>query len=162
MTLKVKVNDPRIQYQSRESQDPYLLILGQIHHKLLRGQAKFPRTLESKWPKWHWRSRSTSPIFNISGEYRMMRVWCKVGDSSPKLWRVITPTSRISKMTVNYTFEIIVTSPRRYWVNEITQQDYTRATLILKLGQNGDNTQAIGIIGLQKYLKFKFIIELWK
>ena len=49
MTLKVKVNDPRIQYQSRESRrcifGANLVILGQIHYKLLRGQSKFPRIL---------------------------------------------------------------------------------------------------------------------
>ena len=43
MTLKVMVNDPHFQYQLRESQDAYLVILGQIHFKLSHGQVKFPR-----------------------------------------------------------------------------------------------------------------------
>ena len=51
---------------------------------------------ESKWPKWPWRSRSMTSIFNTSREYPRMQVWCKFGDSSPNLWRVIEQTSRIS------------------------------------------------------------------
>ena len=35
---------------------------------------------ESKWPKWPWRSRTVSPIFNTSQEYHRMYVWCKFGE----------------------------------------------------------------------------------
>ena len=51
---------------------------------------------ESKWPKWLWGPRSMTPIFNTSKEYPRMHVWCKLGDSSPRLWRGITWTSQIS------------------------------------------------------------------
>ena len=50
----------------------------------------------SKWPKWPWRSRSTTSIFNTSWEYLRVHVWCKFGDSSPNLWRVIVRIRRIS------------------------------------------------------------------
>ena len=36
-------------------------------------------------------------IFNTSWEYRRMHVWCKFGDSSPNLWRVLVRTSQISQ-----------------------------------------------------------------
>ena len=47
MTLKVKVNDPCIQYQSRARKDidANLVILAQIHFKLLHRKAKLPRIL---------------------------------------------------------------------------------------------------------------------
>ena len=51
---------------------------------------------ESKWPKWPWRSRSMTHIFNTCQEYPRMHLWCKFGDSSPNLWSVITQTSQIS------------------------------------------------------------------
>ena len=51
---------------------------------------------KSKWPKWPWGSRSITSIFNTSREYPRMHVWCKFGDSSRNLWRVIARTSRIS------------------------------------------------------------------
>ena len=51
---------------------------------------------KSKWPKWPWRSRSMTSIFNTSRVYPRMHVWCKFGDSSPHLGRVIVRTSRIS------------------------------------------------------------------
>ena len=35
----------------------------------------------SKWAKWSWNSRSMTPIFNTSGEYPRMHVWCQFGDS---------------------------------------------------------------------------------
>ena len=62
MTLKIKVNDCRIQYQSRESWCIYgvnLEILAEIHYKLLHGQVQFPRILsqngqndqgQGQWP----------------------------------------------------------------------------------------------------------------
>ena len=34
----------------------------------------------SKWPKWPWRSRSMTFIFNTSWEYTRMHVWCKFSD----------------------------------------------------------------------------------
>ena len=37
-----------------------------------------------------------SPIFNNSWEYPRLHVWCKFGDSSSNLWRVIAWTSQIS------------------------------------------------------------------
>ena len=51
---------------------------------------------ESKWPKWPWRSRSMTSIFNTKQVYPRMHVWCKFGDSSPNLWWVIVRTSQIS------------------------------------------------------------------
>ena len=33
-----------------------------------------------------------TPIFNTNREYPMMHVWCKFGDSSSNLWRVIVRT----------------------------------------------------------------------
>ena len=35
-------------------------------------------------------------IFNTSWEYHRMHVWCKFGDCSPSLWRVIARTSQIA------------------------------------------------------------------
>ena len=40
--------------------------------------------------KWPWRSRSMTSIFNINREYHRMHAWCKFGDSSPNLGRVIS------------------------------------------------------------------------
>ena len=37
---------------------------------------------KSNWPKWPWRSRSMTYIFNSSREYPIMHVCCKFGDSS--------------------------------------------------------------------------------
>ena len=51
---------------------------------------------ESKWPKWPWRSRWITSIFHTSQEYPRMHAWCKFGDSSPNLWRVIVRTGQIS------------------------------------------------------------------
>ena len=50
-----------------------------------------PNFLEflDKWLKWPWRSRSMTSIFNTSREYPKMHVWCKFGDSSPNIWRVL-------------------------------------------------------------------------
>ena len=42
--------------------------------------------------KWPWKSRSMTSIFNTHWEYPMMHVWCKFGDSSSNLWRVILQT----------------------------------------------------------------------
>ena len=47
---------------------------------------------KSKWPKWLWRSRSMTSIFDSFHEYPMMHVWCKFSDSSSNLWRVIVWT----------------------------------------------------------------------
>ena len=33
---------------------------------------------ESKWPKWPWRSRSITPIFNTNREHAEMHVWYKL------------------------------------------------------------------------------------
>ena len=43
-----------------------LVIVAPIHYKLSRRQAKFPKSSESKWPKWPWRSRSMISIFNTN------------------------------------------------------------------------------------------------
>ena len=43
---------------------------------------------ESKWPKWPWRSRSMTALFNTSWEYSLMHFWCKFGDPSSNLWQV--------------------------------------------------------------------------
>ena len=66
MTLKVKVNDPCIQYQSSEAQGAYLVQFGdsswnKIHFKLLRRQVKFPRILRQNdlEGQGHW------PLFSI-------------------------------------------------------------------------------------------------
>ena len=48
----------------------------------------------SKWPIWHWRSKSMTSIFNTKREYPRMHVWCKFGDSSSNLWRVIERTKK--------------------------------------------------------------------
>ena len=45
-----------------------------------------------------WRSRSIDPIFNNNWEYPRLHVWCKFGDSSPNLWRVIAQTTQISRI----------------------------------------------------------------
>ena len=45
MTLKVKVNGLRFQYQPRVSHDACLVILAQIYDELTRGQAEPPRIL---------------------------------------------------------------------------------------------------------------------
>ena len=52
---------------------------------------------KSKWPKWPWRSRSMTSIFNTGREYPRIHVRCKFGDFRPNLWRVITRTSQISQ-----------------------------------------------------------------
>ena len=64
-----------------------LVILAQIHQKLSCGQKKPWNSYnsESKWPKWPWRSRSMTSIFNTSWAYPRMRVWCKYGDFNPNL-----------------------------------------------------------------------------
>ena len=90
MTLKVKFNYSHFQYQLRESQDAYLVIPAQIHYKKKKKK-------KSKWPKWCWRSRSMTSIFNTSGEYPRMHVWYKFGDYSPNLRRFVAHTSQISK-----------------------------------------------------------------
>ena len=54
------------------------MILAQIRFKLLYEQAKFPTTLESKWPKWPWSSRSMTPIFDTRQEYPIMHIWCNL------------------------------------------------------------------------------------
>ena len=58
-----------------------LVIVAQIHHNLLHGQAKFPRILSQNCQKWPWRSRSMTPIFNTNRENL----------------KVIVQTSQISK-----------------------------------------------------------------
>ena len=40
---------------------------------------------KSKWPKWPWRSKSKTSIFNTSRDYLIMHVLCKFGYSSPNL-----------------------------------------------------------------------------
>ena len=66
--------------------------------KLSHRQAEFPRILESKWPKWPWRSESMTSIFNTSCEYPRMHVWCKFGDSRPNLWRVIERKAKFPRI----------------------------------------------------------------
>ena len=51
---------------------------------------------ESKWPKWPWRSKSKTSVFNTSWEYCRMHVWCKFDDSSSNLWWVIVRTNQSS------------------------------------------------------------------
>ena len=76
---------PCIQYQSRGSPrcifGANLVVLAQIHYKLLHGQAKFLKIVRMTL-----RSRSMTPIFNTSREYPRMHVRCTFGDSSPNLW----------------------------------------------------------------------------
>ena len=43
------------------------MVSGQICDKLLCRQAIFSCSSESKWPNWHWRSRSVTFIFNTNG-----------------------------------------------------------------------------------------------
>ena len=68
-----------------------LVVLAQIYDELLCGQADY-KNFESKWPKWPWRSKSMNPIFNTNQEYPMRHIWCKIGDCSSNLWRVIVRT----------------------------------------------------------------------
>ena len=82
MTFKVKVNASHFQYQLQDAKMHIWCKFGDSSSKS-----------ESKWPKWPWRSRSTTSIFNISWEYPMMHVWCKFGDSNSNLWRVIARTN---------------------------------------------------------------------
>ena len=56
--------------------------------------SQISKNSESKWPKWTWRPNSMTSIFNTSREYPRMHVWCKFGDSSPNLWRVIAQTRK--------------------------------------------------------------------
>ena len=99
MTLKVKVNDPHFQYRLRESQDAYMVQIWWFELKSITSyRTNKPNFLDSqsKWPKWPWRSRLMTSIFNTSQEYPKIHVWCKFGESSPNLWRVIMRTIQIS------------------------------------------------------------------
>ena len=49
-----------------------------------------------KIAKWPWRLMSMPPIFNTGWENPKMHMWCKFGDSSSNLLKVIVRTSRIS------------------------------------------------------------------
>ena len=59
----------------------------------------FLENSKSKWPKWPWRSKSMTSIFNISWEYPRMYVWCKFGDPSSNLWPVTCVWTRSSLWT---------------------------------------------------------------
>ena len=74
-----------------------LVILAQIYDKSSRGQATFPRILSQNVQN-DMEGQGQWPAFSISTESipGRMHVWCKLGDPSPNLWRVITRTSRIS------------------------------------------------------------------
>ena len=54
--------------------------------RVIAGTSQISWNSESKWPKWPWRSRSMTFIFNTNREYPRIHVWCKFGDSSPNLW----------------------------------------------------------------------------
>ena len=45
---------------------------------------------ESKWPKWPWRPRWLTPIFNTNRKYPRMHVWYKFGDCRSNPLQVIT------------------------------------------------------------------------
>ena len=92
MTLKVRMNDLHFQYQygmhvwckfGDSSPNLWWVIVR---------TSQISWNSESKWPKRHWRSRSMTFIFNTSREYHMMHVWCKFGDPSSNMWRVIVRT----------------------------------------------------------------------
>ena len=75
MTLEVKVNDPNIQYQSRESQDKMhiwckLCDSSSNPLQVNAWTSKISKNSESKWP---WRSRTS--IFNTNQKYSMVHVW---------------------------------------------------------------------------------------
>ena len=69
-----------------------LVILAQICDRVITRTSRVSYNSKSKWPKWPWRSRSMTSIFNTSRGYPRMHVWCKFGDSSSNLWRVIVRT----------------------------------------------------------------------
>ena len=58
----------------------------------LEGQGQWPPFSISAERFPSWRSRSTTPIFNTNWDYSMIHVWCKFGDPSSNLWRVIVRT----------------------------------------------------------------------
>ena len=60
-----------------------LMILVQIHYKLLHGQAKFPRILSQNGQNYLECQGQWPLILNNSWEYPMMHTWHKFGDSSP-------------------------------------------------------------------------------
>ena len=100
MTLKVKVNDLYFQYQQRVTQNVCLVQIWwfqptSIIWRVITGTSRSFLSSESKWPKWPWRSRSMTSMFNTSREYPRVHVWCKFGDSSPNLWRVMARINRI-------------------------------------------------------------------
>ena len=77
MTLRVKDNDLYFQYQSRVSQDACLVQIWGFQPKFVMSYcADKSNVLEFyvKWPKWPWRSRSMTSIFNTSREYPRMHV----------------------------------------------------------------------------------------
>ena len=86
MTLKVKVNAFHFHYQLRESQDAYLVQIWWFWLKSVKSYCLDKLKFLEFWIK----------IFNTSWEYPRMHVWCKFGDSSPNLWRVIMQKSWIS------------------------------------------------------------------
>ena len=77
MTLKVNVNDHYFQYQSRESEDAYLiqiwLIIAQIHYKLSQRQAECPRIL-SKIGQTGLEGQGQWPSFSFPAEYHRIHV----------------------------------------------------------------------------------------
>ena len=60
-----------------------LMILVQIHYKVLHGQAKFPRILSQNGQNYLECQGQWPLILNNSWEYPMMHTWHKFGDSSP-------------------------------------------------------------------------------
>ena len=75
MTLKVKVNASHFQYQLRESQDAYLVILAHNHQKLSRGQVEIPRILSQNGQN-DLEGQSQWPLFSIPTE---SIPWCMFG-----------------------------------------------------------------------------------
>ena len=115
MTVKAKVYNPHFPYQLRESQDTYLVIVAQIHFKLPRGQAEFPRILSQNGQNDH-EGQGQWPPFSIPTEsipgcmfgtnlvllaqicvelscrqgkaYEQMDEWTDTGnDNTPSVWK---------------------------------------------------------------------------
>ena len=69
-----------------------LLILAPIHYKLSHRQAKFPRFFNQNGQNYLEGKVNMTSIFNTNQEYPRLHVWCKFGDFSSNLWRVIVQT----------------------------------------------------------------------
>ena len=97
-------------------------------------------------------------IFNTSWEYPRMHVWCKFGDSSPNLWRVIARTSHFLEFWVK-----MAQWPRRSrWMTSIfnTSWEYPRMHVWCKFGDSSTNLWRV-IARTSHFLEFWVKMAKW-